>query len=275
MAGRSLNPSSFKAGGGLFDDVDAVITQVRYTDEAPEGYSAQGDSNPLFALLGIMIDGAESAVTQHISLGGKSGNNFTVINDGKGLEALVDDAGISEKAKWAMLISSLVNEGFPGDRLESDDFDPTPIEGCRVHFNRVPTGFDQTFGNKRKGKDGKEYGDTALVVTKLHSLPEEGKKAGKANGKANGAAVTKGGPAAQAKAKESDNADQALTSLKEILSDNDGSIKRQQITLLANKALMKDKNRTELVKLMFSEEFLSAADGITYDKKKGTVSLDA
>lgn len=273
MAGRSLNPASFKAGGGLFDDVDAVITQVRYTDEAPEGYTAQGDANPLFALLGIQIDGAEAAVTQHISLGGKSGNNFSVINDGKGLEPLVDDAGISDKAKYAMFISSLVNEGFPGDRLESDDFDPTPIEGTRVHLNRVPTGFDQTFGNKRKGKDGKEYGDTALVVTKIHYLPEDAPavatKGAKANGKAASSKLT---PKAQAASASNDLEDQALTTLKALLAEN-GTFKRQQITLLANKELMKDKNRTPIVKIMFSEEFLSAAEGIVYDKKKGTVSL--
>lgn len=268
--GRSLNPTTFKAGGGLFDDVDATIKKVRYSADAPEGYTAQ-NGNPIFANLTILIDGAEDEVTQSISLGGKSGDNFTVINDGEGLEPQNDDAGISDKSKWAMLIASLVNEGFPGDRLESEDFTPVPMEGCRVHFNRVPTGFSATFGQKRKGKDGKEYEDTALVVTKLHSLPEEATATGKkAAGKAT---ATKGGAAAQKKAAESDLEDQARTALIDILAAKDAPIKRQDITLLANKALMKDTNRTALVKLMFSEEFLSSADGVTYDKRKGTVAL--
>src|SRR5579859_3672541 len=100
-----------KEGSGLFDDVDATITNIRFTREAPDNYTAEG--NPLFVNLSLLLKGdgpeEERKVGQSYSLGAKAGDQFTVTGDGYGLVPNSDDAAIRKDCKWGTICASLQN----------------------------------------------------------------------------------------------------------------------------------------------------------------------
>lgn len=248
-----MNPDTFSEGTGLFDDVDGTILAVLFTTEAPENYEADG--NPLFANVSILLDGdgaeADRTVNQSFSLGGKSGDNFSIAEGGTGLIPEHDHATVNKSTKWGIFVEALRKEGVTPSIL--DDGDMAKLTGLYAHFNRTADKERKGLKNTRTSK----FPLTTLVVTKIHALP--GAKS-----------VSKGaGKSAAATAPESDGGetldDKCGRYLLDILASKDGKVQRTQLALLASKAAQKDPDRLPISKRMADEAFLSTNAAWTYD----------
>lgn len=277
----SLSPSTYKTGGGgLYDDVVIEIKDIVYTNEFPsENYNApEGVENPLFARLTIRVDGAEEDITDNIYLGNAASNNFEPSEDGKDLVPAGEGVQLSDKSKWAIFVGTAIAAGVPDVWSDNaDSYDVTSLVGYRFHVKRLPT----NSGFKRQGRNGREYEDTAINVTRVVSAPGEGGK-GKGKGKAAAAAAPKGkakaAPVEEAADEGGDDLEvQTIDMLNALLKENKGKIQKSQITLLVTKAATKAKldaaTREAVRKRMFSDDFLSQEDlGFAYDKAKQVIT---
>lgn len=277
----SLSPSTYKTGGGgLYDDVVIEVKSIEYTNEYPsENYNApDGVESPLFARLTIRVDGAEEDIVDNIYLGNAASNNFSPTDDGKDLVPAGEGVRLSDKSKWAIFVGSAIGAGVPDVWSDNEDsYDVTSLEGYRFHVKRLPT----NSGFKRQAKNGKEYEDTAINVTRVISAPGETPKGkGKtAAAPAKGKAVAKGKPAPEPET-DGDELDvdaTAIELLNGFLKENKGKIQKSQITLLvtkyATKNKMSDSDREAVRKRMFSDAFLEQEDlGFSYDKAKQLIT---
>lgn len=262
----SMDPDDFSTGGGLFDDVDGVVTQAEFTDEAPEGYQAEG--NPLFFVLGLLIDGADAPVTQSYAMGAKAGDNFAIGKDNGTLIPAGPASKINANSKFGTLMGSLKEEKFPMSTLGGPDGSMKNLVGTRAHFNRIAD--PERKGLKTGAKEAK-YPPTTLLFTKIHALP--GEKA--ATGKAAKGGTTKAAPAASKGAVDLTEA--AEETLVAILSANDGSVQKAKLTLFATRELNGNPNKAGITKLITSDEFLARETAWSYDKSAApvTVTLNA
>ena len=170
----NLRPDSFAEGGGLVDDFNGVITDVRFIMTDYEG--AVTEAVPV-ACVKFDVDGEEAS--QNYSVGGK--NDFAPDETGMGLVVLKSKSTLTKKSKFGMLLESLVAMGFPITKMESDSI--SYLNGFEGHFLRTAVVYAGV-----KVKEGKD--STVLLCTKIISLPGEGKKAGgKGGGKKKAAAV--------------------------------------------------------------------------------------
>src|SRR3990167_3467730 len=108
-------PEDMKEGTGLFDNVNAHITNIQFTKTPPENY--QADGNPIYSDVSFLIDGEgpeeDRKAGQSYSLGAKAGDNFTISPDGYGLIPNNDDAELRKDSKWGTFVTSLAKEGMP------------------------------------------------------------------------------------------------------------------------------------------------------------------
>lgn len=278
----SLSPSTYKTGGGgLYDDVVLLVKNVEYTNELPsENYTApDGVENPLFVRLTLRIEGAEEDITDNIYLGNAGSNNFEPSEDGKDLVPAGEGVQLSDKSKWAIFVGSAIAAGVPDVWSDNaDSYDVNPLIGYKFHVKRLPT----NSGFKRQAKNGKEYEDTAINVTRVVAAP--GESTGKAaKGKTAAPAKGKSAKAAPAAVEpETDGGDtevQAVDLLNQFLKENKGKIQKSQITLLVTKHATKTKMdsavREAVRKLMFSDAFLEQDGlGFSYDKAKQVITAE-
>ena len=282
----SLSPSTYKTGGGgLYDDVVIAVKAIEYTNESPsENYTApDGVENPLFARLTLRVEGAEEDIIDNIFLGAAASNAFGPSDDGKDLVPEFEGAQLSDKSKWAVFVGSAIAAGVPDVWSDNkDSYDVASLEGYSFHVKRLPT----NSGFKRQGKNGKEYEDTAINVTRVVSAPGEAGKGKKAGAKAGAkaapvAAKGKVAKAAEPEVEEQDGGDievQTVDLLNKLLKENKGKITKGQITLLvtkeATKTGMDSATREAVRKLMFSDAFLEQEGlGFAFDKAKSTISV--
>jgi hypothetical protein len=258
MAGQkqgyaSMDPETFSQGGGLFDDVDAIVTEAKFTAEPPEGYNPEG--NPLFFVLGLHIDGMDEPVSQSYSMGAKAGDNFEISEDGLGLIPNGPASKLGASSKFGLFMGALKTEGFPIADLSGEN-GMGALVGLRAHFNRMPD--PERKGLKTGGKE-KKYPETTLVVTKIHTLPGEQQKPGsKAGGKKGASAPAASSKTAAAKgAGNAEDIEAAESALVSILAAKGGSVQKSQLPLLAVKELAKNPRKQEIAKIVYSEEFLS------------------
>lgn len=247
-----MNPDTFSEGTGLFDDVDGTVKAVLFTKEPPsESYETEG--NPLFAEVSILLDGdgneTERTVSQSYSLGGKSGDNFTIADGGTGLIPENDHATVNKSTKWGIFVEALKKEGVTPSILDGGDM--AALVGLYAHFNRTADKERKGLKNTRTSK----FPLTTLVVTKIHALP-----GGKAAGKASTAAAT---PAAVDGEETLDGACDRF--LLDVLIAKDGKVQRSQLALLASKAAQGHPRRLEISKRMADEAYLTQQTVATYD----------
>jgi hypothetical protein len=254
----SLDPEGFSQGGGLFDDVDAVVTRAQFTTEAPEGYTAEG--NPLFFVLGLQIDGADDEVEQRYSMGAKAGDNFSISEDGLGLVPEGPGSKLGGSSKFGLFMAALKAANFPIGTLSGTDGSLANIVGLRAHFNRMP---DPERKGLQTGKKEKKYPETTLVVTKVHALP--GEKAAKKGGKKD-AAAPKGAAASKQSAEASEEDIQvAEETLMAVIAAKGGSVQKSQLPLLVARELAKHPRKAEIGKLVYSEDFLNRNTAWSFD----------
>lgn len=263
QAFASLDPENFSTGSGLFDDVDAVVTGAHFTNEPPDGYTADG--NPLFFVLELQIDGADGPVEQRYSMGGKAGDQFEVSEDGLGLIPAGPHSRLGASSKFGLFMAALKTEGFPIATLGGEDGNMGALVGLRAHFNRIPDP-ERKGLTQRPGQKEKKYPESTLVVTKIHTLPGEkpatAKKATTTAKPAAGKSTTK--PTAAA-ARDDEDIKTAEETLVALLVVNDGTIQKSKLPILAARELGKHPRRQEVSKLIYSEAFLSRETAWTFD----------
>jgi hypothetical protein len=246
----SLRPSDFTTGG-LIDDVDITVTEARFV---MWDYAGQL-RDPIPALAVTMETGGEGTpltetYTQYYSAG--DSRNLMPSADGKALEIVGGTGGLKSSSNAGHFLVSLVNAGFPEDRLLEGDISVLDAMECHVH--RIPQ--PERKGLIKTPKQGDREA-TILVVSKIHHFPWEGKKA-----KAAGASVSKmpakDTVAAEATATGPNAAmvEKARATVLGILANLGGSVAKNRLTAEVFKVLMSDPDRQAVLRLAYQDEFL-------------------
>jgi hypothetical protein len=241
--------------GGFIDDVDATWLNTKF---AMYDYQGKADPAPAF-IADVMVDGDEEPHQQAWSCG--AAKDWEPSPDGKFLVPARDGVErIRQNTKFAILMKSLIDAGFPKDALGSGD--AGVFEGIRVHMIQIPApeyrGLDKP---KKTGKDGKEYAATIPVVSAVLEVAATSGKKGK-----------KGSTTAAGGADEGSSVEEAAVAiLTGMLMEAGGSLKKTQIPTLAvkNADLKSDPNKTVIMKKMFEDKFLTK----NFTFADGTVSL--
>ena len=200
MTGKSslFAPSTFSAGGGFLDNVDAVIAQARVVTQEDTPFDAQ-DADSAFMKLTFQPDAEDSEPRdEYYRFGGV--DRFTPSTDHKRVVREPDQTLI-KSTKAGMFFAALVNAGFAESDLPADD-DVTFLEGMHVHVKAIEMpemkGGSKTFKPKA-GSEGKK--PTVVVIAKILEPLAAKKGAAKTAPKTTTAAkTTKAAPAAAAAA---------------------------------------------------------------------------
>lgn len=249
-----LSPKNQVEGQGLLDDVDVTFAEVRIANWDYNGKVPV----PVPALKVDMAQDDGSIHTQYYSVG--KGTDWQPSEDGKQLIAVGKATGITNSSNCALLINSLVDAGFPENRIPED---VSLLEGLRAHMTRIPA-------PKRGGvvkaprADGRVFEDTVLIVGTIITLPWDVKKAATAaKGKpAVAAAGVAAKPAAAVAAADDDIDSRCSEILLEILAETaetmPNGIPKGQIPGLAFKKVAKDPSKNKIVTRIFQDAFLNA-----------------
>jgi hypothetical protein len=227
MTTMGLAPSTHVAGG-LIDDVDINIPQ------------------PVLAICMTMdCEGEEHA--QYYSVGPLE--NWVPSKDGKTAEKVGKSGGMSKSSNGSQLIASIVNAGFPEDKLKDD---LSIFDGLKGHVNRVAQPKRTGLAQKKK-EDGREA--TILLFTSITEIPGGKKVKGKAK------ASTKKAEAEPAEVDEDIDNSTTMAILEAV---SEGPVPRGTISKAVFKIAMKDPNRNKIVARAYDDAFLKglAEEGI-------------
>lgn len=157
QVGASLRPSD-AASGGFLDAANATITSARFVDSYPNG-----TARTLLRVAFEPEDGKER--TEYYSAGDPA--KIKPNADGKSL--VPKDARMNSKSGAVKFIGSVIDGGFPLDRINDDI---SVIDGTKVFLRR-----------KAQPKTGNAEIDAKdrdlLLVERVLALPEEGAKTAK------------------------------------------------------------------------------------------------
>jgi hypothetical protein len=237
---------------------DARITGARFTKEAPDNYTADG--NPIFFVQEMYADFVKESqetdedyearrhVSQSYSLGAKAGDEFTISPDGYGLIPSGDETAIRKGSNFDLLKCSYENEGVPESITAAGD--ASKLIDIYARFKRIETvkllGKERDFGEDKKRKS--KFPPQVLVCVKLLSLPGE-----KAAEKSNGAAV------ATASTADLDTLTGAYL-VKALEGLKGKQAQRSQLILHVSKAAVGEgQKRAEIARRSQDEDFLKAA----------------
>src|SRR6266516_2587704 len=248
----SLRPSDFTTGG-LIDDVDVTVTEARFV---MWDYAGQV-RDPVPALAITMETGGDGTpitetYTQYYTAG--DAKNLMPSQDGKALEVVGGSGGLKSNSNAGNFLVSLVNAGFPEERLLDGDI--SVMDGLEAHVHRIPQ-------PERKGlvkSADKTREATILVVSKIHRFPWEGKKA-KAAGSVSKMPTAKSA-AASAPAEGAitptgeAQIEKARTVVLGILTQMGGSILKNRLTAEVFKVLASDPDRQAIVGMVYQDSFL-------------------
>ena len=206
----SARASQFRGPAGILRDVDATIVGLKFTDVNP--LSGLGTPKPgkapstfrsLWAVLDVLVDGAEASSIQPLFVG--DADNYTVLESGFGVSGAEQ---FSQSSGWHLFLASLNASGFDETVFPDDDplvADYENLVGARVRLNwQVNDKATKKYGMKpgktidpKTGKM-KEYPREDLIVTNYYGQADAPVVAVK---KTNGAIAGKAGAIRSAKTK--------------------------------------------------------------------------
>jgi hypothetical protein len=276
MPAISLRPSDAQAGGFL-DDADVTFAELRFVV-----WDYMGKAAPAVALRVSMEEADGTRHEQYYSAGDPA--KYQPSMDGKTIEPLAGATGLNQNTNVIAFITSIVNAGFPEDKLGED---VSIFDGMYVHVNQVA---QPKRPGLKKAADDKEK--TYLLVTKILRLPWEAVAKAPAKGapkaasslravapnntpSAHATAAPTPSPAADPEALSDEAIQQkARETVLAILMEKGGSVDKSKLPIEAFRVLNNDKQRNAIVMVIYQEGFLQAAkdEGVfTYDGK--TISL--
>ncbi len=247
----SLKPSDFSEATGLWEGIGTVTAAVFETWD----YGGEGPDTPAAKFTIQPEEGEE--VEQYFSVGKLA--DWKPSKDGSRLLAVGRATGINTSSNFALLLASLVNAGYPEEKMTDDIGD---FVGLVANFMRIPA-------PKRTGikpKEGQEDRvKTILTVGEIIKLPWE--KKGKP------AASAKTGKTAKAEAKDGgggDLDDEATALIIDILSENEGEVIKQQLPKFLFPKLKGNANMKAILQLVQSDDFLAVGP---WGYEDGTLSM--
>ncbi len=240
MAGQTagLKPSEFVEGGGLVSDVDVVLADVKFVLWDYNGRVPV--PNP--AIMAKMVEDEGTEHVQYWSAG--QSKDWMPSEDGRRLVAVGSGSGLNSGSNAGILLTSIVNAGFPEDKI-GDDI--TVFQGTKCHV--VRTAAPKRNIVKEPRADGRVYEDTVLTVSKIISLPWE-KKGVVAKGVGKPQAAS-GGDGDELNTK-------AVGLVMEILAGEGKPVPKQQLVTRVFQAAKSDPDRNKLVQLVHSDQFLGS-----------------
>lgn len=270
--GVSLKPSTFVEGGGLVDDVDATITDAKWLT-----WDYNGQSNVVVPALAVALTLQDGTVQEQYYSCGKlehfkpSKDDRTPAPDndcmGDYLVPVTDKTGIASSSNAGKFFASLVNAGYPEDKLDGPI--SKVLNGLTAHFKREVV---KRTGLVRTGKNA-DRDQTVLVVSKVIKLPWEtasrqaavtprpaaATAASPAAAKPNGAAGVGVSVEVRAKAEET---------LMGVLIEAGAPVPKAKLATLVFNALKGDPDQKAVSQLAFKDDFLQSVAGIRYDGAK-------
>jgi hypothetical protein len=252
----SLRPSDAQTGAFL-DDIDVTLKECRFVT-----WDYMGKANPATALKVTMEEPDGITHEQYYSAGDPS--KVTPSSDGKTLVPQAGATGLNNNTNALAFISSIINAGFPEDKLGSD---ASVFDGLGAHVNQVAQ-------PKRAGLKDQKEGKTYLLVTKITRLPwdapavKPAKGAPVAKSAAPGprpvAAAPAASPAPTNGTPTNEMVEKARVTVISILTEKGGSVPRSKLSQEAFRLLSNDPDRNAIVKMVYDDGFLtqSVAEGV-------------
>jgi len=165
MTNVSFNPDDFaEGGGGLLDDVDALITGMRFDRDCTYGGRI---TDPVLALEISMViqNPTEGQDPQHVEfMSAGSRDYFEVEDNGHKLLPLGSKTQLHKNTKAAQFLTSIVQAGFDASQM-GDSI--AVLEGITVHLSRREVGkghFGGTHDEQGRPK-------TILLCDRIVALP--------------------------------------------------------------------------------------------------------
>ena len=248
MALISINPQdAVKLAAFNIKDGDAVLKSLRATT-----FDYQGKREAV-TVLEAKFDYNDEEITGRYTCG----KSLMPSSDGKGFESVSEGVtGLPDSSNAFMFMASLVNAGFPVDKLGKD---LSIADGTGVHVNSVPVPERENLAGNTKDK-------TIMIVTKINSLPWEKKKGGT---KGKSTTKTSGGPSAtnDVKPPASDNATEGVVvaALITALASKPEGIPKASIIQSVLPYLPEGPERTPALRMILSDEFLKTNQGWMYE----------
>ncbi len=177
-----LNPDGFTEPGGLWDSLVATWRNPRYgMFEFKKRDATSGAEIPCF-IVDLEDEEGGSLGPQPWSVGFAA--DWEASEDGTKMYPVGDRKAFAKDQDFSLLITSLLEAGYPKDKLDTDI---SVFDGMKVHMVRQDAPERK---GKKKGDDEKKR--TVPVVDKILEMPGEGKKgsasASKGKGKVDDAA---------------------------------------------------------------------------------------
>jgi len=238
MGNVDIRPDLAAEGGGLVDDFDGVVTDIRFV---PDDYNGTLPEPITLCHVVFDVDGEESV--QNYSIGGDK--DFAPDETGRGLTKLRTKAALTKTCKLMLFMNSLVEAGFPLNKMDARDV--SPIIGVSGHFLRKAAEYK---GLKSTGDREK----TVLLCTKINKLPWEQAK-GKAKGKGKAAAVDEG------------LADSMAGIIQSVLIEGDGEMAKKNLlsALFKNDDVKALDDKKAALKLASDDAWLKERDEWTFE----------
>lgn len=246
--GVSLRPSD-AVESSKFDDVDVVLKSVRTCFFDYNGKIAAPGAPAIEVEFENVSD--QSTFKEHYTAGDAA--KLVPSSDGRRFEPVITDggsspAGLGKNSNAMQLITSILNAGFPEDRLTDE---VTPFTGLKAHMNRV------TQNSAKNSKDKGAQDRTVLVVTKIHALP--GEKGASAGAKKGPAKVLQGPTPAPAAAQGGDDADDinalAVATVMEVLGEAGTPLSVKDVNTKVFGKLGTNPLRNRVVQRMYQKDF--------------------
>lgn len=242
--GVGFRPTDFTEGGGLLDDANVIWEKCEFV---LWDYNGNGPQTPA---LRIDMKHEDEDIEQYFSAG--KAEDWTPSKDGTKLIPIGNATGINRRSNLAILITSLIDAGFPEDKIEDDC---TVFEGLVCHMVRKPA-------EKRPGlvrtprADGKVFEQTNLVVDEIQKLPwEKGKGKASAKDKKSGGGVKEEETTAD---DEQSVEEEAIAVVMEILEANPKGVDKKKLAAQVFSKVKSSPNRNAISQLVYKDSFLSS-----------------
>jgi hypothetical protein len=282
-----MRPDQFQ-GGGLPDDFDGTITEVRFvpwnypTDNKPEGTI---DHHILAARVTIEREEGDPVV-QHYSAGELE--HFAPSVDGESPVDLNGDdiaqmegvyaykvgkkEALASSSNWSHFLTALYEAGMPYEDMSPD---VRFLEGLNAHFNRVPQRKRSGMGSDQGG-DGKRVKEILVITEIKERAAATTKKAAKAS-PLSARATAKPAAKAEVAAEENGEGDLSARLAEAIVNatrDAGGTLVKSKLAQVAIKNF-KGSEKTEALALATNADFLEglAESNAYWDAEEGTLTL--
>lgn len=269
--GVSLRPSTYTEGGSLLDDVDVRVLEAAF---AMFDYDGKVDVAVPALYLSLQIpDGTKT--DQYFSLGDakqfmpsvddKSPVDGKNVISGPFLIKVGDKDGINNNTNGAKFLASLVNCGFPEDKLDGAI---TVLVGLEFHLKREAI---KRTGLIRTGKNANR--DQSIVVaSKIHKMPWEPETKSVIGKGTSLAASSSASAPAGAQVVNGDIGAKALETAQEILIEAGGKLAKAKLSIDAfNKLKGTDVQLAKSVSSTLLNNDWLKSSGLTFDG--ATVSI--